>query len=710
LNTSPLKVLFWKECRENLKWSVLALLALSLGLAYAVFRLFYQMPVGQPPFLSLDQFWDSENLVLTISPPLIGLALGLLQILPEQRRDQWAFLIHRPASRTTLFWGKVLPGVCLYLLATVPPLLGLAAWAAQPSHVPAPFDFRFTLAGWAAVLAGLPFYFAGLLTALRPARWYGSRALPVLAALIAPWAASWFSEFWMVALACLFVTFVLLCAAWGSFLTGGEYEQQTKPARFALGLTLYPTLAALGIGAIILLFAAWNALNHPGSQEWWRTDQQIDAQGHIYISSEHSDRQGHITTTVADSARAPVDLHVWENLSQQHKLFSFAYLPRFSSNQQYSRYSDPSSYVFSLSSSGNSTQQTYWYYAMAAHEGIGYTVTGNRVAVAGYLGPQGFGKNRQQAGRFGEDRPEVIGFAGLNLLRFPHALYSYDVFASSPSLHLLQSLPGGSGGFATLSRSRTGYIDSNRDSERDSEPQVLLVSSGDQVTAYTGGSPRAPQTPTKLFTLSTPAFDPKSYSDIEVAVVPDHSRFFFWYGASHLVTVASDGQVIKSEAPPYLTASYTRPKTRFVDAAPALVLPPASLVYAALYGYVGERLNWSSASGLWSSLVEGVGAILFFSAFSGLVSALLAVLISRRCGDERKGQMAWALGVFWLGGYGVLLLLALRGWPVRLSCPHCGRLRVVDRVSCEHCGAAWPAPVPDGTEIRDAGVPELMQR
>ncbi len=83
MKTSELKAMFWKECRENARWAVLALLTLSLGLIYAWFHLYQQSS-----FPSLGQIWSGENLVLTITTPLIGLALGLLQILPELRRDQ----------------------------------------------------------------------------------------------------------------------------------------------------------------------------------------------------------------------------------------------------------------------------------------------------------------------------------------------------------------------------------------------------------------------------------------------------------------------------------------------------------------------------------------------------------------------------------------------------------------------------------------------
>ena len=46
-----------------------------------------------------------------------------MQILPELRRDQWAALLHRPVPRGTIFFGKVIAGLLLYLLATAIPFL-----------------------------------------------------------------------------------------------------------------------------------------------------------------------------------------------------------------------------------------------------------------------------------------------------------------------------------------------------------------------------------------------------------------------------------------------------------------------------------------------------------------------------------------------------------------------------------------------------------
>jgi hypothetical protein len=700
--TSEMKALFWKECRENLRWAVLALLALSLGLAYAWYHL-----SQQPAYVRLEQIWSSENLVLTISTPLIGLALGLLQVLPELRRDQWAFLVHRPASRTTLFFGKVVPGVCLYLLATILPLLGLAVWASSPNHVPAPFDFRFTLAGWASILAGLPFYFAGLLVALRPARWYGSRALPLLTALLAPWAATFFWEFWQTALACFAIIAVLALAAWGSFISGGEYDEQTKPARSALGLTLYPAVLAVGLGLLMALIATYNALApkplRNDSEE--RIDWKMDTQGRVLVVTTKSDSREKEQITATDLARRPIDSRVLENINQQHKFLELDYLflkfPLGGNAFQdgYYRYTDPARYIQELTETLSDNQQTIWYYETGSRQVLCYDVHRHVVSIVGYLGPNGFSANREQAGHFEGLRPGLDGQvgAGYSLLRFPRTVYWYRT--NSPTIGVLQAASGQSGvaGITTL-----GMRDG-----RDRPNSALAIAADGHITVYARGKEPG-DAPRKLFTTPV-AFAPADTDTspgVHVAMTSDRSRFFFWYSPSgksqpnHIVTVAADGHVLKMETIPPAPAEVDSrpPRRRFVEADPALLFPPATVSAFAFFAYLGHSLGWPSAAGFWNTF-DALGAIFFFSALNGLFAAVFAWLISRRLGDNRRGQIAWAVGVFLLGGYGVLLLLALRAWPARVPCPNCGRQRVVNRETCEYCGAAFARPKRDGTEI-----------
>lgn len=704
MKITDLKALFWKEWHENLRWALLALLALALGLAYAEYR--------QPSFQSLSQIWSDTDLVLTIAVPLIGLALGLLQILPELRRDQWAFLVHRPVTRTTLFFGKVIPGVCLYLLATISPLLGFALWASSPRHVPAPFDVRFTLAGWAAILTGLSFYFAGLLVALRPARWYGSRALPVLTALIAPWAAVWFTEFWQAALVCVLTAVILMLAAWGSLVTAGDYKEQTKSARFALGLALYPAVLAVGVGAVLLSFSTYQFVEDRSGTEWWRTDYKIDAQGRIFEVSEHGPNAANMnseTLTVTDLAGHVVDPRVWEKISQKNTLLEMSYLPVSPEAQRYvMSYQKPERYVSFLDGERDSEQFVRLYYSSRSRQIEQYDIPASGAPAISYLGPNGFSRDKTQAGQFPPGMPFGNSFAGLLLLQFSHSLFWYDL--APPRAVLLQDAPGPIGVLGTaFSPDERLYYSGDQRAENSSKPEAYFVAADNQVTVYARPNSEAKPAGTRRL-FSTPLLyggTPGEWTNVQVAAAPDLARFFFWYqdesssGADHVVTVGANGGVLQTETFPASgrqRAAASKEPAPLTSYAAFLAFPPAVAPLTAVYASLGSALGWSSAKSFQNSPIE-YWRVFLTSCLTGLVAFVLAWRISRRCGDSRRGQIAWAFGVFWLGGYGVLLLLALRAWPARVPCPNCGRLRVVDRATCEHCGALFARPVRDGTEI-----------
>ena len=93
-----------------------------------------------------------------------------------------------------------------------------------------------TLGCVGAVVAAWPCYFAGLLVALRPARWYGSRILPLAAALPLPFlnGSGAIPEFWQVAALSLIVCVVYVTAGYGAFAGTGEFERQSRPTKTAL--------------------------------------------------------------------------------------------------------------------------------------------------------------------------------------------------------------------------------------------------------------------------------------------------------------------------------------------------------------------------------------------------------------------------------------------------------------------------------------------
>ncbi len=118
----------WKEIRENLKWAVLWLLGVAAATAYV-----FYVPQAAECWRNAESLCKPTFLMVMLFGAAAGGALlGLLQTAPETRRDRWAFLIHRPATRTRLFLGKVFGGLLLLLPAMGIPLVGAALWAATP--------------------------------------------------------------------------------------------------------------------------------------------------------------------------------------------------------------------------------------------------------------------------------------------------------------------------------------------------------------------------------------------------------------------------------------------------------------------------------------------------------------------------------------------------------------------------------------------------
>ena len=67
---------------------------------------------------------------------------------------------------------------------------------ATPGNMPAPYHWRTSLPWLADILSGLVYYFAGMLTAQRDVRWYGSRGLALAAAFFCSYLVWALPEFW----------------------------------------------------------------------------------------------------------------------------------------------------------------------------------------------------------------------------------------------------------------------------------------------------------------------------------------------------------------------------------------------------------------------------------------------------------------------------------------------------------------------------------
>jgi hypothetical protein len=112
----------------------------------------------------------------------LALALGFRQSIWESFRGTWPVLLHRPVSRRWMVGVKLATGLGLYLATAAAPILLYAGWAATPGTHASPFEWSMTLGAWQIWLAITGLYLAAFLVGIRPARWFGSRLLPLVGA------------------------------------------------------------------------------------------------------------------------------------------------------------------------------------------------------------------------------------------------------------------------------------------------------------------------------------------------------------------------------------------------------------------------------------------------------------------------------------------------------------------------------------------------
>ena len=368
-----MKAILWKEWRENVRWGILGLLAIAIALAYSVSAVNPYTSSGQTD--KCAAVWNAAYLVMTFGCPLIAVALGFAQVMPELRRDQWAFLVHRPLPWSTIFGGKAIVGIALSLAAAGVPFLAFVFWTATPGTVPAPFDWRLALPGVASLLTVVPAYFAGMLTALRPARWYGSRALALPAAIAAVLFTVVLPEFWDAVFAVAVFGAALTAAAWGSFLTKGQYEGQPRPAKIGLGTTLFAGVIVSMITVVALTVALLSAISPPDYNQGTYSYYNFDAKGRILRMTQHGQDQ----LTAIDLAGKPVTLPKTGNGGYNtNSLVSTSLLSPDNNQSSYNVYSSTGAYraterlVVRLADSIDSGGGISWYYVPRERLALGY--------------------------------------------------------------------------------------------------------------------------------------------------------------------------------------------------------------------------------------------------------------------------------------------------------------------------------------------------
>ncbi len=672
------RALLWKEWREN------SIEAATMFLAVAVFCawMIYQAGTSNNPW---ELIW-SQGLLLTFIfvAPMGAFLLGASQTWRELKHEQWAFLLHRPASRTVIFGGKVVPGLALYFLCCGLPLLGAVLWVAQPGHIPGPFDWRLLLPNIADIYNGVVYYFAGLLLAVRTPRRQGRRALGFPAALLSSAIITFVPEFWQALVISTLFAFMVGLAAWGGFIEDEVPERQPKAAQWGLAFTCYT--GSMVCIALPLLFVT--AFMYP-SQNIASTDYAIDTRGRIVRVTQQNAAYTSVTNVQGHTETAPGQSKSW---TYQDFLYSGTVDFRGIADVSANSYRAWRRYITALAEPGASVP-TLWYYVQATGLLEGYARRDNRRI--GYIGPQGFATDSATLqDRFHGDL-NLTDYWGTQtgLLQFPGGVYWADItgqrvkplYVGDDKIYLASRLY--MNGYHGIPTQALG---------------TMIISGTDTQKQIRIFSPEGKQ----LFVA--PAEHGAPYNFWQIITSPD-DRVFVKYQAwqqysntwredlpIYITEYSSKGEVLHHHRLPLLAQiQYPGPSSAIL--AP-LVPAGAFMASVANDARRGDGQALFTINGVPNtkegSLVFGLGCVL-----SNLAYAALGWLIIKRRALPRREQWAWTIGVFLLGLYALVTLLALRPQWAREVCPTCGKKRVVNHEQCEHCAATFAPPALDGTEI-----------
>jgi hypothetical protein len=237
------KAIWWKEWRET-RWFIGAAAGLIL---FSVLQHCGQLELPDNSITWISQWipmvsYRSYGLVDMAtgfqgeSPPLaagivfatLAIGLGLWQSLGESYRQTSLFLFHRPLSKSSVIAAKWMFGV-VSLLVILGVSLAVGLWSsARPGLRSAPLDWIALIAWWQPAAAWTLLYSGAFLSGIRPARWWGSRLLPLVAmsAIAAVGTFALFQRWWWCGLVTLVVMATHAATLW---LAMGQTEQRDHP-------------------------------------------------------------------------------------------------------------------------------------------------------------------------------------------------------------------------------------------------------------------------------------------------------------------------------------------------------------------------------------------------------------------------------------------------------------------------------------------------
>lgn len=684
-----MSALIWKELREHLRWALIMMLALGAAEIYAL----YQTRNGPEYY---DYSWGVTLcktgflIVTSFGSATAGLLLGLIQVLPELKRDRWAALLHRPVPRETIFLGKIVAGMMLYAVAVLPPFLWCLWLAATPGHFAAPFVPEMTRPGFADLAAGLVYYLAAVLLSLQRGRFVLAKILPLFAALhlsIFTVTTIRFSDALSAAAAMALVLGIAARSAMRS--------QELFDGRSWLGRAMFIVVAFYGLcGLGDLVSRLFNAaVTQPFSWSYYEvTNQGLPVKLNI--------RNSMITSIEDLDGKAPQDpnaqpdrirnhLHYFSSITdyigEPHGFVPFQFERSYRETYTYLWPGNP--YTF--------PQLEQWFYLLKKKTLVG--VYPNRRVTIGQFGANGFQRSPAATKPFApSDKLDSMGI---------DAYLVYDTqrilrlnFPSKETRELRLPAPGPIYGVGAV----WGQDD-------DGQTGVIGAALSAGIAIFDGkdGTP---------ITMLPYHRDVEKWGTVSLGLNGKGDRFLLWYRPSgwlpekdrqtmpaYLDEVDRQGNVLKSYTLPAIPDSIWQPN--LTARAKGWLRSPALFYGTLLYQKIGGSLGDAR---LKKALARQLGPDWPTTRRIGIQIAVMSLFLAvgtffwaRRAQFSERSAWAWAGLALAFNFAGFLIFRFVADWPRMVPCPSCARKRPVELETCPHCHQGWATAAGEGVEIFD---------
>ena len=702
-----MRALLRKETLEILRWLPLALLLTCSA-----------------TWVSLNGNWLSDISPLITATmfcgSLVSLGIALLQSIPDERNGARAYLLHRGVSAAQVFWAKTCVGFGFVFVTVGLPLALTALWLSVRGVLNGPGRPIQVLPPAVIALTALLFHPTVLLIIFRPARWLGSRVVPILIPIAALMLCDstvdgivTLGQLGSMVTMSLLLLAIMLAAARRAYVDLARQPAASSPAHrsLAVSMVVFAGMMLLVAGLGIFIFGVdqlfrpsvaapsyhYVLANKSDGQFWlvkarhiWNKDKKVYDMEYLNGGPLVSDAMPDISGPVPSNFQKEngVSLPLWES-SSYYSNPDIAYDAfRGIDDQRWINLMDRRGYLLSYER---------------------FPLSGNRLALVisreGIRDPQG-DWGRPFDGLFEVD----LWNMNLNLVADHHGIY--QVLESSRELQPLIERPMD---FAKLSFSY----------ETD-EPLRIFIRSGSQLSIYqlmdTSGIVRSGNTNKVKVNgaLSVQLIDQLELPQI-VAQLPAWNVVYRssddWAVHGYGGVRALSGSIARRAPGSSEVTSFavtTPPETyllsmRDVQLASLFSTPVPSLLEP-LFRYLTQgRQQLKSLAEVSGVPARWLPWVIAMFLCQGAIAAALAWYAARRRGLSQRATWLWSGVSMVFGWAGPLAVLACYPRIVCEPCTHCQKPRRVDRVVCEHCQANWERPQREGIEIIEHEFDRLVQ-